>query len=192
MAERGRLTINRAAQIQHVDDAGRTKIKLLSDDFRQCVVGNDAGALRIDQQRNRIGHADRVSQLDFTALGQSRRNDVLRDVARGIRGATIDLCRILAAERAAAVAGISAVGIDDDFGGRSGRNRPSAADGEAAGRLIRNRVFSSISSAGMDLQITLSMMAAESASWLISGACWVETTTVSTRTGLSPSYSIVT
>ena len=31
MAERGRLTINRATQIQHVDDAGRTKIKLLSD-----------------------------------------------------------------------------------------------------------------------------------------------------------------
>ncbi len=125
MAERGRLTINRAAQIQHVDDAGRTKIKLLSDDFRQCVVGNDAGALRIDQQRNRIGHADRVSQLDFTALGQSRRNDVLRDVARGIRGAAINFCRILAAERAAAVAGISAVGIDDDFTRRSGRNRPS-------------------------------------------------------------------
>ena len=61
MAERGRLTINRATQIQHVDDAGRTKIKLLSDDFRQCVVGNDAGALRIDQQRNRIGHPDCVS-----------------------------------------------------------------------------------------------------------------------------------
>ena len=172
MAERGRLTINRATQIQHVDDAGRTKIKLLSDDFRQCVVGNDAGALRIDQQRNRIGHADCVSQLDFTALGQSRRNDVLRDVARGIRGAAINFCRILAAERAAAVAGISAVCIDDDF--------------------TAGQVFSSISSAGMDLQITLSMMAAESSSWLISGACWVETTTVSTRTGLSPSYSIVT
>ena len=93
MAERGRLTINRATQIQHVDDAGRTKIKLLSDDFRQCVVGNDAGALRIDQQRNRIGHADRVSQLDFTALGQSRRNDVLRDVARRCDQLLSDPCR---------------------------------------------------------------------------------------------------
>ena len=55
MAERGCLTINRAAQIQHVDDAGRAQIKLFFDDFCQRIVGNDAGALRIDQQRNRIG-----------------------------------------------------------------------------------------------------------------------------------------
>ena len=55
--------------------------------------------------------------------------------------------------------------------------------------LIRNRVFSSISSAGMDLQITLSMMAAESSSWLDFGRMLVETTTVSTRTACPPSYS---
>ena len=37
-----------------------------------------------------------------------------------------------------------------------------------------------------------SMTSALSVAWSISGACWVETTTVCTRTGVSPSYSTVT
>ena len=42
-------------------------------------------------------------------------DDVLGRIARHIRGAAVDLGRVLAAEGAAAVAGVAAVGIDDDL-----------------------------------------------------------------------------
>ncbi len=40
--------------------------------------------------------------------------------------------------------------------------------------------------------MTFSITVRQISSWVISGACWVEMTTVCTRTGLCPSYSTVT
>ncbi len=69
--------------------------------------------------------ADRVRDLDLAAVGKPGGDDVLRDVARRVRGRTVDLRRILARERAAAVRRGAAVGVDDDLPARSGRCRPS-------------------------------------------------------------------
>ena len=51
-----------------------------------------------------LRHADRVGKLHLGAGGQPRGNDVLGDVAGHVAGAAIDLGRVLAAERPAAVA----------------------------------------------------------------------------------------
>ncbi len=40
--------------------------------------------------------------------------------------------------------------------------------------------------------MTFSITVSQISSWLTSGACWVEMTTVCTRTGFCPSYSTVT
>ena len=59
--------------------------------------------------------ADRVRELHLAARRQLGGDDVLRDVARHVGGAAVDLARVLAAERAAAVAAVAAVGVDDDL-----------------------------------------------------------------------------
>ena len=79
--------------------------------------------------------ADRVGDLDLAAVGEPGGDDVLRDVARGVRGRAVDLRRVLARERAAAVRRGAAVGVDDDLAaGQAGvAHRP--ADHELAGRV---------------------------------------------------------
>ncbi len=64
-----------------------------------------------------------------------RGDDVLRDVARGVRRRAIDLRRILAGERAAAVRRGAAVGVDDDLAAGEAGVAVRAADLEAAGRI---------------------------------------------------------
>ena len=97
------------------------------DDFANAIVFDAAGAIGIDIDADRIGNSDGVGQLHFAAIGQAGGHDVLRDMACHVSGTAIDLRRILAAERAAAVATPAAVGIDDDFAaGQSGITLRSA------------------------------------------------------------------
>ena len=66
-------------------------------------------------------------------MGKPCRHDVLGHVARGVGGAAVDLRRVLAGERAAAVRGAAAVGIDDDLAAGQAGVGLRAADDEAAG-----------------------------------------------------------
>ena len=79
--------------------------------------------------------ADRVGDLHLAAVGQAGRDDVLGDVARGVRGRAVDLRRVLARERAAAVAGHAAVGVDDDLAAGEAGVADRAADHEAPRRV---------------------------------------------------------
>ena len=74
-----------------------------------------AGAVRIDIDRQRLGNADGVGKLDRAAIGEARRDDVLREIARRIGRRAVDLGRVLARERAAAMRCRAAIGIDDDL-----------------------------------------------------------------------------
>ncbi|KAG0773045.1 hypothetical protein G6F22_015217 [Rhizopus arrhizus] len=62
-------------------------------------------------------------------------HNVLGHVARGVGGRTVDLGRILARERAAAVRACAAVGVDDDLAAGQAAIALRAADDEAAGRV---------------------------------------------------------
>ena len=66
---------------------------------------------------------------------EPRRDDVLGDPARGVARRPIDLGRILAAERAAAVATHPAVRVDDDLAAGETGVALRSADDEAAGRI---------------------------------------------------------
>ena len=111
----------------------RSKCSL--DQLDDRLAGDLPGAERLDEQRQRLGDADRVGDLDLGAVGQAGRDDVLGDVAGGVGGRAVDLGRVLAGERAAAVARDAAVGVDDDLAAGQAGVAERAADDEAAGRV---------------------------------------------------------
>ena len=69
----------------------------------------------VDVDRQRTRHADRVGELQRAAVGKTRRNDVLGDIARSVGSRTVDLGRILTGERAAAMRSRAAIGVADDL-----------------------------------------------------------------------------
>ena len=112
--------------------AGR-RSKALPHQGGELRIRQLAGAVRLDQDGDGVGHANGVSQLDLAALGKTGRDDILGDVAGHIGSAAVDLGRVLPGKGAAAVAGVSAVGIDDDLSPGQARVPRGTADDEAAG-----------------------------------------------------------
>ena len=99
------------------------------------ATGELLRAERLDEDRERLRDADRVGDLDLAAVGETGGDDVLRHVARRVRGRAVDLRRVLAGERAAAVRGRAAVGVDDDLAPGQAGVAHRAADHELAGRV---------------------------------------------------------
>src|SRR5690606_5328305 len=102
---------------------------------RELVVGDHSGAEGVHAHGDRARHADRVGELDLAAAGELGRDHVLGDVAGVVGRRAVDLGRVLAAERAAAVPGHAAVGVDDDLAPGQARVALGAADHEASGRV---------------------------------------------------------
>ena len=98
----------------------------------QPLVGDLAGAERLDRDGQRAGDADGVGELDLEAVGEPGGDHVLGHPAGGVGGAAVDLRRVLAAEGAAAVARHAAVRVDDDLAAGQARVAHRAADHEAA------------------------------------------------------------
>ena len=130
--------INRAQQLELPYDVGWFE----TENFLRCgcyfPVVHDARAECVDADGDGVGIADGVGELDFAALGQAGGDDVFRDITAHVRGAAIDLARILAAERAAAVAAHAAVGIDDNLAAGQATVALRSTDDEAAGRVDEN------------------------------------------------------
>ena len=68
-----------------------------------------AGAERVDLDRDRLGDADRVGDLDLEPPCEAGVHDLARHEAAEVGAAAVDLRRVLAAEGAAAVARGAAV-----------------------------------------------------------------------------------
>ena len=112
--------------------------ELLDPPLREAL---GLGAEAVDEHRERVGDADRVGDLDLAAVGEPGRDHVLRDVARGVRRRAVDLRRVLARERAAAVRRRAAVGVDDDLPAGQARVAHRPADHELAGRVDVDEVL---------------------------------------------------
>ena len=109
--------------------------KFVLHELGDLLVGNEAGAFGVDRDVDRPRDADRVRELHLALRGEPGRDDVLRDVARRVGSRAVDLRRILAGERAAAVRRRAAVGVDDDLAAGEARVAVRSADLEAAGRV---------------------------------------------------------
>ena len=117
------------AQVEHLRNArcypGIGVLALVSADCG-CPVG-------IHEYAHRPGHADRIGHLHQTFLRDSRSNEVLGDVSCGVGCRAVDLGRILARERSAAVGSASAVGVHDNLAPGESGVTGGAADHELAG-----------------------------------------------------------
>src|SRR5450830_1891696 len=129
------LLIDRAQQIEHLHDAFWTQVKVFQHQFSQLFVADLAGAEGGHHDRSRLGDTDRVRHLDLATRGQAGYHDVLGEITAGIGGRTVDLGRILARERAAAVRSCAAVGVDDDLATGQATIALRTADNETAGRI---------------------------------------------------------
>src|SRR5688572_4539701 len=118
VSERGRLAVDRPTEIERLDDAARRELEVLANELGELFVGHLAGAVRVDEDRDRIGDADCVRELHERPFGEPRSDNVLGNVAGHITGRAVHLRRILAREGAAAVRREPAVGIDDDLAPR--------------------------------------------------------------------------
>ena len=118
MTERRRFLVNRPAEIQRLDHAGWGKRKVLAHNLGQPRIVDFAGAKRIDHDRNRFRDADRISQLHFSAIGQTGGDQVLRDIARHVASGAVNLRRVFAGKCAATVTAHAAVGVDNNFAAR--------------------------------------------------------------------------
>ena len=116
---------------------------MLVDELLDPLLGQTLGlgAEAVDEHGQRMRDPDRVGDLDLAALGEAGGDDVLRDVARGVRGRAVDLRRVLAREGTAAVRRGAPVGVDDDLPTRQPGVAHRPADHELAGRIDVDEVL---------------------------------------------------
>src|SRR6476469_10142466 len=105
----GPVELERAANIR------RGKAEQLGEDLLELLLFDLAGAMRIDQKRHRVSHADRIGDLNGATFGNAGGHNVLGEIARGISGRAIDFRGVLAGGGAAAMRRVAAVGVDDDL-----------------------------------------------------------------------------
>src|SRR5712691_3096296 len=141
MTVRRGLRIDRAPEVEVAEDRRGTQVEVLLHELLDPADGDRFRPERLDENGHRVCDADRVRDLDLAALGQPPRDDVLRDVARRVGGRAVDLRRVLARERAAAVRSSAAVCVDDDLPAGEPRVAHRPADHELAGRVAEEEVL---------------------------------------------------
>src|SRR5581483_9492094 len=127
--------IDGSLQIERFDDAFGREAENFPHGARDVAFRHGGGIEGVDTDRDRIGDADHVGELHFAFARELGGDDVLRDVARHVRRAAIDLRRVFAGKGAAAVTAHAAVGIDDDFPAGEAAVALRAADDEPARRV---------------------------------------------------------
>src|SRR5579859_8017502 len=115
MAVSGGAGVDRLVEAEMGADAARGQIHQLLQHVGQLVLVDMAGAEGVDIDRERLGNADRVAELDHALLGQAGTDHVLGQIARDVSRRAVDLGRILAREGAAAMGCRAAIGVDDDL-----------------------------------------------------------------------------
>src|SRR5579862_1464712 len=135
------LPVDRAAQVEVAEDRRRPQVEVLADERLDLRHRDRLRPGRLDEDRHRVRDPDRVRELELAPLGEPRRDDVLRDVAGRVRGGAIDLRRVLAGERAAAVRRGAAVRVDDDLASGETGVAHRAADDELARRVAVHEVL---------------------------------------------------
>ncbi len=131
----GSLLEDGATQVEIANDSARAQVEDGSHGTFDSGLVHMGGAKGIDHDRERLGDADRICQLDLAAIGKTGGDHVFGNPARRIGGGTVDLGAVLTRERAAAVPAAAAVGVNDDLTAGKTGVRLRAADNEAAGRV---------------------------------------------------------
>ena len=113
MAVCRKLGVLRLEKVKLFNYCGGAQIEIFVYKLFKLCVGYFARAEGINANRKRVSNADSVSKLKLAFVGKPRRNNVFRNISCGISGASVNLCRVFARKSSAAVARISAVGVNN-------------------------------------------------------------------------------
>ena len=127
------LGVDRLVQPEVIADAVGREVDELAERLFELAFLDLAGAVEIDIDRERLGDADGIGELDRAAIGELGGDDVLGEIARCIGRGAIDLGRVLAGKGAAAMGRRAAIGVDDDLAAGQAGIAVRAADDELAG-----------------------------------------------------------
>lgn len=127
------LLVDRLLEVELGDQLAGGEGEVLADEVGEALVGEASGAKSVDVDRDRLSDADSVGELNFALAGEARSDEVLGDVASGVRSGAVNLGRIFSGEGAAAVTTFAAVGVDDDLTSRESSVALGATDHEASG-----------------------------------------------------------
>lgn len=76
VAVTGGLTVDRAAQVKRLDDRRRAQVKAFTHKLGQLIIRDLAGSICLDENGNRVRHADGVGQLQLAGVGQTGRDQI--------------------------------------------------------------------------------------------------------------------
>ena len=108
-----KLSVNRLSQIEIVNDSSRTKVKGFGNDFFENIIRKYACAEGVNHNRYGVSNTDCISKLNLTLFSKLSRYNVLCNISCRISCRTVNLCRVLTREAAAAVSAYAAVCIND-------------------------------------------------------------------------------
>lgn len=117
------------------NDDARAQIEVLLDDVKQFLVRLRRRSVGEHSDGQRLRNADTVGHLHEAATAQFRLDERFRHPSRGVRARSVDLRRVLAAERTATVRTPAAVRVDDDLSAGQTRVALRSADLELARRV---------------------------------------------------------
>src|ERR1700736_1174679 len=135
------LLVNRAKQIELLDDIGRLETKCSEHRALDRFFIDAAGGKCIDVNAERFRVTDCVSKLDLALRCESGCNHILRDPTSHVSCAPIDFARILSGKCATTMSSHSAVAIDNNFSTGQASVALRAADNEVAGRIDEKLCF---------------------------------------------------
>jgi len=131
----GGLRVDRAKEVELLDDVGGLEGEHFQDGGEDLVIADGAGTEAVDVDAHRKRVTDGVGELNFALRGEAGGDDVLGDPAAHVGGAAVHFRRVLAREGTTAVTAHAAVAIDDDFTTGEAAVALRTADDEFAGRV---------------------------------------------------------
>mmetsp|Transcript_5690 Transcript_5690/g.13178 ORF Transcript_5690/g.13178 Transcript_5690/m.13178 type:complete len:398 (-) Transcript_5690:344-1537(-) len=105
------------AQTEVAGESAWTRVEIDLHNVCDALCSEAAllGAVRLDEERERLRHADRIRELHESPLAEAGLDNRLGHPAARIRRRTVDLRRVFAREGAAAMRSPTAVRIDNDL-----------------------------------------------------------------------------
>ena len=133
MAVGSSLLVDRAQQVEHLNDALGAQIKVGIHQLGNFVVGDNASTFGVDRHIHWFGYANGVSHLNLALARQPRSHHVLGHITCGVGCGTIHFGRVLARESTTSMGAGAAVGVDNDLATRQAAITLRATDDEATG-----------------------------------------------------------
>ena len=115
LVEASATFLRQVPEIEGFDDRSWAQIKVLLHQRSESVVRKLTGPKGFHQNGNGFGHTNGVAELHFSAFSQSCRHKAFGDITRCIGCRTVHFGGVFTGESAATVAGITAIGVDDDL-----------------------------------------------------------------------------